>query len=409
MKQFKAEPYPFRFYCNAAGDLFLPPREEGGESVDLQDMTELPYPLQALYERFWSEMYGWLTYLVEFDGQYGLMLEQEFAADGSDPNYTEEMAVLYKEASSLGERIEKCFEKFCPHAIVLIGKRSGFDDCHELCVFVPAGSSQSEIKDMLYILSLADLRKPLPTVKGELYSENYYRYMEQKNYFSTLWGINKWYADKPTVTLDFSEGSEEDTLTVRVVKSFLEVDGAYAPSVTQARLQEAIEKILTAARKAGENPAFDTLVTRACNTLFPGAWEFPSPACTVYIDRDGSRSHSTFCPRCGAQLLKFNETENGALKIELCCMDCGYTSVHVEEDGDFTETVHCDGFGVCTIVSKKFGTMQDYFDEQLSKEEALEHYHKRLEEIGENVISSTLTWWNPEKKQLEVLEDKENA
>ena len=57
--------YPFDFYCNATGDLFIPDTDPNGTPQDLKDMSELPYPLQALYERFWSEQYGWLTYMVK--------------------------------------------------------------------------------------------------------------------------------------------------------------------------------------------------------------------------------------------------------------------------------------------------------------------------------------------------------
>ena len=400
MKQFKAEPYPFQFYCNAAGDLFLP-SEKGKDSISLHDMSELPYPLQDLYERFWSETHdGWLTYLVEHDGKYGLMLEQEFSSDGSDPNYTEEMALLYKEATSQGERIEKCLEKFCPKAKVFIGENSGFDDCHELCVFVPSGSPRSEIKDMLYILNLADLGKPLPATKGELYCEGYFKYMEQNHQFSTIWGISPKYAG-PTFTIEFKDGAEDaDTLTVCVAKSLVGEDAI--PAVERC-LQEVIERILNAARKVGETPELDTLVVRACNILFPGGWEFPSPALTVYIDRSGNNSHSEVCPRCGAQLMKDTEFDNGIPKIEIWCVDCGYTSVHVKGDEGFTESLHCDGYGVSTLYSKRFGTLQMYFSEQLSKEEAIALHRDRLKSHPDTEFS-TLTWWNPETNHLENLE-----
>lgn len=405
MKQFKAEPYPFRFYCNSTGDLFLP-REDGKDSVSLQDMSELPYPLQDLYERFWSETHdGWLTYLVEHDGKYGLMLEQEFSSDGSDPNYTEEMAVLYKEASALGERIEKCLEKFCPKAEVFIGENSGFGDCHELCVYVPSDASRGEIKDMLYILNLADLGKPLPATKGELYHEGYFDYMEQKNQFSPLWGISPKYAG-PTVTIEFKDGADDaDTLTVCVAESLLR-EGSL--SAAEQCLREVIEKILSAARKVGETPELDTLVVRACNILFLGGWEFPSPAFTVYIDRSGHNSHSEVCPRCGAQLMKDTEFDNGILKIEIWCVDCGYTSIHVKEEEGFIETTHCDGFGVSTLYSKRFGTLQEYFPEPLSKEEAIVLHRDRLESHPyPDTEFSTLTWWNPETNRLENLDVSE--
>lgn len=61
MKTFtNKDKYPFAFYCNATGDLFIPDTDPNGTPRDLKDMSELPYPLQALYERFWSEQYGWV-------------------------------------------------------------------------------------------------------------------------------------------------------------------------------------------------------------------------------------------------------------------------------------------------------------------------------------------------------------
>ena len=42
--------------------------------------------------------------------------------------------------------------------------------------------------------------------------------------------------------------------------------------------------------------------------IFPGGWEFPSPALTVYIDRSGNNSHSEVCPRCGCLLYTSKHT-----------------------------------------------------------------------------------------------------
>lgn len=45
--------YPFEFYCNATGDLFIPDTDPNGTPHDLKDMSELPYP-QSL--RLWRQL-----------------------------------------------------------------------------------------------------------------------------------------------------------------------------------------------------------------------------------------------------------------------------------------------------------------------------------------------------------------
>ena len=47
MKTFtNKDKYPFAFYCNATGDLFIPDTDPNGTPRDLKDMSELPYPLR---------------------------------------------------------------------------------------------------------------------------------------------------------------------------------------------------------------------------------------------------------------------------------------------------------------------------------------------------------------------------
>ena len=145
--------YPFEFYCNATGDLFIPDTDPNGTPHDLKDMSELPYPLQALYERFWSEQYGWLTYMVKADTGFGMMMEQEFSADDGE-DYGVQMDAIYEQVTAMAEKIEKSLAVFCPKAAVYLGRETGLDGCHELCVFVPADAMEYEIEQMIYVLTL---------------------------------------------------------------------------------------------------------------------------------------------------------------------------------------------------------------------------------------------------------------
>lgn len=282
MKQFDSRSYPFLFFCNSTGDLFLPSEKEGEEKFEtLQDISDLPYPLQGLYEKYWSEQYGWLTYLVKYGEQYGLMLEHEFSEDRQAPDYLAKMDDLYQEAMSKATAIEKALAVFCPPAEVLVGNSSGFEECHELCIFVPATASQHEMTDMLYILHLADMNHEIP-VEQTLYTEEYWDFVAAQNFFSTLHGIAPAYENEPTVTLEFSAG-EDCTISVRVVKSFLYEGKFDMKDAVKARLEKIIESIQDAARQVGATPSFEELFVRACNTVFPGGWELSRPLFTICI------------------------------------------------------------------------------------------------------------------------------
>ena len=279
--------YPFEFYCNATGDLFIPNTEPNGAPHDLTDMSELPYPLQSLYEHFWSEQYGWLTYMVKADAGYGMMMEQEYSAYSAEPDtmdYEVQMDTLYEQATAMAEKIEKSLSVFCPRAEVLLGRETGLDGRHELCVFVPFDAMEHEIKEMIYILTLAGKGQDLPYKKGQLHSQQYSEFLAANQNFSVCRGISPHYARQPVAVIGFTDDCELAEFTVLVVRKAMEEDGIFDADRVEARMRQVMRNIKKAAAEAGRKADPDTMMVRACNTLFPNAWEFPKPVFTINFD-----------------------------------------------------------------------------------------------------------------------------
>jgi hypothetical protein len=284
MKVFTSkDKYPFDFYCNATGDLFIPDTDPNKVSRDLTDMSELPYPLQALYERFWSEQYGWLTYMVKADTGYGMMMEQEYSADAGE-DYGVQMDALYEQIATKAKRIEKSLFIVCPKAEVVIGRETGLDGCHELCVFVPADAKEHEIKAMIYILTSADKGRDLPCEKGQLYSQQYSEFLAANENFSVCRGISPYYANQPITVIEFTDDSESAEFTVLVAQKAMEEDGIFDVEKVEARIKQVMRNIKESAEEAGRKVDLDTLIVRACNIIFPCAWDFPRPVFTINMD-----------------------------------------------------------------------------------------------------------------------------
>ena len=279
--------YPFDFYCNATGDLFIPDTDPNGKVRDLTDMSELPYPLQPLYERFWSEQYGWLTYMVKADTGYGMMMEQEYSVDSLDldsKDYESQMDALYEQIAAKAKKIEKSLFIVCPKAEVVIGRETGLDGCHELCVFVPADAKEHEIKAMIYILTLTDRGQDLPYEKRQLYSQQYSEFLAANENFSVCRGISPYYANQPVTVIGFTDDSESAEFTVLVVQKAMEEDGIFDVEKVEARMRQVMRNIKESAEASERKVDPDTLIVRACNILFPCAWDFPRPVFTINMD-----------------------------------------------------------------------------------------------------------------------------
>lgn len=67
-----------KFWCSGCGDLHY-----HGEFSIVED--DLPAPLKYAYNELWSEGYGHLEYLVDYNGNYYLAIEGEY--DSDDENF----------------------------------------------------------------------------------------------------------------------------------------------------------------------------------------------------------------------------------------------------------------------------------------------------------------------------------
>lgn len=134
-----------KYWSNACGEL-----HHHGE-YDLEDISELPDELQRAYKELWKEGYGCLEYLVEYDGKYYVALISEFDDDfakNSDLSMDELYEIVKKNAFKLYN------EDLFKNTILVIGKETGLDECHEFIFLVPAMESENiydEIEDEIYI------------------------------------------------------------------------------------------------------------------------------------------------------------------------------------------------------------------------------------------------------------------
>ena len=232
---------------------------------------------------FWSEQYGWLTYMVKADTGFGMMMEQEFSADDGE-DYGVQMDAIYEQVTAMAEKIEKSLAVFCPKAEVYLGRETGLDGCHELCVFVPADAMEYEIEQMIYVLTLVGKDQEPPYEKKELDSWQYSDFQKDNNYFSICGGFDPYYAKQPVVTIGFTDDCELTEFTVLVARKAMEEDGVLNADKVQERLEQVMRNIKKSAAEAGKSVVPDVLMIRALNTLFPRAWEFPKPVFTINFD-----------------------------------------------------------------------------------------------------------------------------
>lgn len=134
-----------KYWSNACGELHY-----HGE-YDLTNILELPEELQRAYKELWEEGNGCLEYLVEYDGQYYIALISEFDDTFANDNGLS-MDELYERAKF---NALKLYEKeLFLNTLLVIGKETGFDGCHEICFLVPATESKNiydEIESEIYL------------------------------------------------------------------------------------------------------------------------------------------------------------------------------------------------------------------------------------------------------------------
>jgi len=118
-----------KYWSNCCGDL-----HHHGE-YDLKSASELPKELQRAYKELWKEGYDCYEYLAEYDGKYYIALISEF-----DNTFTSDIGMsmdgLHEAAkrNALGLASLALFKD----TVLVIGKETGFEGCHEVIFLVPA-------------------------------------------------------------------------------------------------------------------------------------------------------------------------------------------------------------------------------------------------------------------------------
>ena len=118
-----------KFWSNAAGEL-----HHYGQ-YDLNDASELPKELQRAYDELWNVGDRCLEYLVEFDGKYYVALISEFCRFFAEDEKIS-MEELYKLAKQ--NALELYHQDLFKDTILIIGKETGLNECHEIIFLVPA-------------------------------------------------------------------------------------------------------------------------------------------------------------------------------------------------------------------------------------------------------------------------------
>lgn len=128
-----------KYWSNSCGDL-----HHCGE-YDLESVSDLPKELQRAYNELWKAGYGCYEYLAEYDGQYYIALISEFDSTfASDIGMS--MDGLYEAAK--GNALWLACKRLFKDTVLVIGKETGFEDCHEVIFLVPA-MEQADVYDAI--------------------------------------------------------------------------------------------------------------------------------------------------------------------------------------------------------------------------------------------------------------------
>ena len=134
-----------KFWSNAAGEL-----HHYGQ-YDLNDASELPKELQRAYDELWNVGDRCLEYLVEFDKKYYVALISEF-----DEPFAEDENISMEELYEVAKRnaLELYHQDLFKNTVLVIGKGTGVEECHEIIFLVPAMESENvydEIEETIYL------------------------------------------------------------------------------------------------------------------------------------------------------------------------------------------------------------------------------------------------------------------
>ena len=121
-----------KYWSNALGEL-----HHRGE-FDIEE-SGLPEELRHAYRTLWTAGSGSLCYLAEYREKYGIVLINEFSEESAGRHFFT-MDELFCKLKKKAEELQnvKAFQS----ATAILGRCSGFDDCHEFIIFFPADTEQ---------------------------------------------------------------------------------------------------------------------------------------------------------------------------------------------------------------------------------------------------------------------------
>lgn len=254
----------FEVYGHADGHLSLPSGDE--EAPAAQDITQLPYPLQALAERWWCRCSDFKSYLVRHNQKFGLMLESAVTC--------QENRRSVKPVDRI-RRLEAALALFCPPAKVVVDCEDNSGKINAVQVFLPADTGMLNLKDAHYIMSLYSTGNHIPVRRIGFYGDSYCAW-SKVNDFSVLPAHGPSMVDPHNVILAF-DGPDEFAISVLVPRHAVSPTGVFDAAEVGSRFYALTESIYAAAREAGETPDPDTVVVRACNVMFRREWTLLLP------------------------------------------------------------------------------------------------------------------------------------
>lgn len=137
----------FEYWSNSCGDVY-----HDGKFLAEDD---LPKELLVALEELWNDNSGSMEFLSEYQGEKYVAVLNEFHDDCAD-KYNLTMDDIYKVMKAHFEKIYSSPE--FDHTLLMFGKNTGYDCCHEAVILVPASFANSEegkrafrkIEDIIY-------------------------------------------------------------------------------------------------------------------------------------------------------------------------------------------------------------------------------------------------------------------
>lgn len=122
----------FEYWSNSCGDVY-----HDGEFLAEDD---LPKELLVALKELWNDNSGSMEFLSEYQGEKYVALLNEFHDDCTD-EYDLTMDDVYKVMKAHFEKIYSSPE--FNHTLLMFGKNTGYDGCHEAVILVPASFANS--------------------------------------------------------------------------------------------------------------------------------------------------------------------------------------------------------------------------------------------------------------------------